>query len=308
MWWSPGVAERSTRLWREHPDWFSEDVISSSGDTADVYLRPGNLAVKSWNTALVERFLSYGIDGFKLDDIYNYVKGRSQDQIDYADLINSNLAIAQSRKNDFAVNICNCGLAQNFYLMSGQNQLITSDPVGSKQFRHRAKYLHALNVNGAAILADHVELTRGDISPEDMDEPGFYDAVDFTSVVPLGMVLQTKFRQPPGAHYARWFKIYKGYKFYRMQWVNIPLLAGQPEAYLLQDGKQLYFSFFAETDGARFKGKVRLVNLIPGTRYELNEVGGGGLRLGEFTAIGDSYNFPVSFSHSLVLHVAPRER
>jgi hypothetical protein len=302
LWWVPGVAEKSSQLWNNHRDWFSREVISSTEDTADVFLKPNHSDVINWNKALIKRFLSYGIDGFKQDDIYHYVSNRPQDHVDYAKLINSNLSIAQSIKKDFTINSCNCGIAQNFYLMSGQNQLITSDPVGSKQFRHRAKYLHALNVNGAAILGDHIELTQGDIDPDDMDKPGFYHSVDFTSVVPLGLVLQTKFRQTPGAHYNRWFKIYNDRQFYRMEWVNIPLQFNQPETYLLRDNKQLYFSFFTQEKNATFNGMIKFSHLMLGHTYKITNLATGA-ELGSFTAMSDTQPFHVSFTHSLVLHL-----
>lgn len=306
LWWSPGVAEKSSRLWKTHPDWFAGDVVSSTGDTADVYLKPGRADVRDWNRALVRRFAGYGVDGFKQDDIYHMLSTRSADRANYANLINSNLATARAINPDFAINSCNCGLAQNFYLLPGQNQLITSDPVGSRQFRHRAKYLHALNVNGAAILGDHIELTRGDIDPSDMDEPGFYDGVDFTSVVPLGMVLQTRLRKDPGKHYQRWFDIYRKYRFYRMQWVNLPLRAGRPESYLLRDGNTLYFTFFADRDRGPFTGNVTLGHLRDGAHYRISRLPDETV-IATFTADGPAWSLPVSFRHSLVLRVAPLE-
>jgi hypothetical protein len=78
VWWSPGVPEEDTELWRQHLDWFSKKVISSTGDTEDVFIDPGNPLVRSWNSALIKRFLSYGVDGFKQDDIYNYISSRPQ--------------------------------------------------------------------------------------------------------------------------------------------------------------------------------------------------------------------------------------
>jgi alpha-galactosidase len=305
IWWTPGVAEKGTDLWKKHPQWFSRDVISSSSDTEDLYLYPGIRQVQDWNKALVKRFVGYGVDGFKQDDVYHYIGNRQQDQIDYARLINFNLSIAQSLKKDFTINTCNCGLAQNFYLMPGQNQLITSDPVGAKQFRRRAKYLHALNVNGAAILGDHIELTDGDVGPEEMDVPGFYDSVDFSSVVPLGLVLQTKFRQHPGKHYKKWFQIYRDYKFYNMKWVNVPLRNDQLETYLLQDNNKLYYSFFTRNSNRVFEGIVDLIHLVPKLRYKVSDIVNGKI-LKTFIAADSSMQLKVSFIHSLTISVLPQ--
>lgn len=304
LWWVPGVAEEDTIIARNNPHWLTDDVLSSTDDTSDIYLDPQNPDVVTWNTALVERLVRYGIDGFKQDDIYNYLGTSPAEQQSYAALINGNLEIAQSINADFAVNSCNCGLAQNFYMMPGQNQLITSDPVGSKQFRARAKYLHALNVNGAAILSDHVELSQGDVGPDDMDQPGFYDAVDFSSIVPLGMVLQTKFRQDPGAHYVRWFSIYNQYRFFDMTWVNVPKVSGRLETYLLKDARSNYYSFFTDEDDADFEGPVHFVNLSADQSYDVFNIVSQ-RSLGTFTASGTVSTFNVSFSHSVTLQVTP---
>lgn len=304
IWWVPGVAEEETELWQDHPGWFTEEVVSSSGDTSDVYLDPRNKEVINWNKTLVKRFTNYGVDGFKQDDIYHYISGNPDDHKAYAALINSNLAIAQSIKRDFVINTCNCGLAQNFYHMSGQNQIITSDPVGSKQFRRRAKYLHALNVNGAAILGDHVELTRGDVGPDEMDEPGFYDTVDFSSIVPLGMVLQTKFREDPGILYKKWFQIYNNYKFYNMEWINIPMRHNKLETYLLRDDNKLYFSFFTEKEKIHFDGEVELMHLIPGNEYKIYNILDD-VTNKTFTATKVTHKLKLGFTHSLTICVAP---
>lgn len=304
IWWIPGVAEEGSDLWKNHPDWFTEEVVSSTGETEDIYLDPNNHEVRNWMKALVERFLSYGVDGFKQDDIYHYVSGKAKDRQVYAELINNNLAIAQFIRKDFVINTCNCGIAQNFYQISGQNQLITSDPVGSKQFRHRAKYLHAVNVNNAAVLGDHVELSQGDVGPEEMEEPGFYDDVDFESIVPLGMVLQTKFRNNPGPLYKKWFQIYDKYKFYKMEWINIPIQNNRLEAYLMKDNRNLYFSFFIEDNNSLFDGKVRLIHLIPGIKYKVFNLVDD-TAVATFTAKREWQMLQLKFKERMVIGVAP---
>jgi len=303
IWWVPGVAEQGTDLHDNHPDWFTDSVICSTGETGDYYLNPTNPAVVTWNTNLIQRFLSYGVDGFKQDDIYNYINHDSSYQKAYSALINSNLSIAQSIKPDFAINTCNCGLCQNLFHLNGQNAIITSDPVGSHQFKHRAKYLHALNVDGAAILGDHVELTRGDVSPADMDVPGFYDSVDFASIVPLGMVLQTKFKKHPSALYQKWFNIYNTYKFYKMQWVNIPLILGETETYLMRDSlNNLYFSFFT-ADSSSYAGNITLSHLTPGLNYSVYDIVNN-TSLGSFTASSDVYQYNANFNYCHVIKVS----
>lgn len=302
IWWVPGVAEKGTDLHDTHPDWFYEEVVSPTGDTADWYMDPTKTEVADWNDNLIQRFLAYGADGFKQDDIYHIVTDVPAYHQSYASLINSNYDITTATDPDFVINTCNCGLAQNFYHMPGQNQIITSDPVGSKQFRHRAKYLHALNVNGAAILGDHAELTKGDVGPEELDEPGFYDSVDFSSIVPLGMVYETKFRSNPGVLYRKWLEIYNTYSFYKMEWVNVPLIPGELETYLMRDENDLYFSFFTPNDDEHYNGKVTLSHLTIGKSYTAYDIVNEE-NLVTFTAASDAHDLNVDFTHSLVLQV-----
>ena len=302
IWWVPGVAEKGTDLHNTHPDWFYEAVISPTRDTADWYMDPTKTEVADWNYKLIQKFLTYGVDGFKQDDIYHIVSDDPSYHQSYATLINSNYDITTATNPDFVINTCNCGLAQNFYHMAGQNQIITSDPVGSKQFRHRAKYLHALNVNGAAILADHVELTKGDVGPDELDEPGFYNSVDFSSIVPLGMIYETKFRSNPGVLYRKWLDIYNTYQFYKMEWVNIPLIPGQLETYLMRNANDLYFSFFTPNDDEHYNGKVILSHLTIGKGYTVYDIVNE-KNLVTFIATSDTHNLNIDFTHSLVIQV-----
>lgn len=304
LWWVPGVAERNTKLRKRHRDWFLNKVEASTGDTGDYYLDPTNPEVQQWHDALVKRLVGYGVDGFKQDDIYHISTNDPKVHQAYADLINGTLKTAQSIKPDFVVNSCNCGVCQNFYQFPGQNQIITSDPVGSRQFRLRAKYLHALNVNGSAILGDHVELTRGDVGPKELKKRKFYDTVDFASVVPLGMVLQTKFRRDPGALYRKWFRIYNQYKFHEMQWINVPYTGGPIETYLVQRDDERYFSFFTEKSDRAFRGTVELTNLKPNMTYSVYDIVNE-VDLGNFPTSSSRHHLSVNFSGSHVLQVKP---
>ena len=230
-WWVPGVAEDHTNLYDEHSNWFYTKAIpswGSSDETGDWYLNPTRSDVRAWNRNIVERLVGYGFDGFKLDDIYEIISDDPAMHREYSELISDIYTRARGLRSDFAVNICNCGIAQNFFQFRGQNQLITSDPINAKQMRLRGKYLHALNVGNAAILGDHIELTQGDIGPDDLQEASFYRRVtdaDFASVVALGMVLQTKFTLDPGDRYRIWFQLYREHKLYEANWVNLPYFA-----------------------------------------------------------------------------------
>lgn len=302
VWWVPGVSEKWTDFHKNHKNLFTKEVISSTQDTSDYYIQPDDEDTIKWNKNVVERFLSYGVDGFKQDDIYDYSSNNPDENKAYANLINNNFTLATSYKKDFVINTCNCWVAQNFYQISWQNQLITSDPVWSKQFRIRAKYLHALNINWAAILWDHVELTKWDVNSDELDEDWFYDSVDFTSIVPLWLVLETKFKEHPWDLYKKWFWIYNKYKFYSMDWINIPLYQWTLEQYLLKKENKLYFSFYTKESNKDYSWKITLNHLIPHKKYSIFDVRAQ-KNIHTFKTTSSSYTLQIKFNHSLIIEV-----
>jgi alpha-galactosidase len=297
LWWVPGVAEEETEVAEAHPDWLLTPVESSTGDTADVYLDPTRPEVVEWNRGVVARLLGYGADGFKQDDVYEVISDEPAVHRAYSGLFHDIFEHAAAIQPNVGINTCNCGVAQNVYDFPGENMLITSDPVGSRQLRMRARIYRALDLGGAALLGDHVELTRGDVGGDELDEPGFYDSVDFASIVPLGLVLQTKLRGDPGELYRTWFALYRDYRFFDMEWVDIPYFGGV-ERYLLRDGDDLVFSFFSETP----QDAVTLDHLTPGQTYSVVELPGEDHLL-DIAPSGDTYELDVRLENSLVLAV-----
>ena len=315
LWWTPGVAEKDTQLYDDHPDWFYSKVTPSWGksdDTGDWYLNPSLEEVRTWNKEIVQRFIGYGADGFKQDDVYEISSDAIDIHREYSALFKDIFTTATSMKTDFVINTCNCGLAQNIFDFPGENQIITSDPVGPLQFRRRAKYLHALNLNGAAILGDHIELAEGDVGGDEISSSSWYERIsdaDFASTVALGMVLETKFRVDPGERYRKWFDLYTEYKFYKMEWVNIPYFPWNPlETYLMRDGSDLYFSFFAisDEDGGykegNYTGNVELSNLEAGKTYSVYDIVNEE-NMPSLTATTDTQQYDVSFTGCLVIKV-----
>ncbi len=312
VWWTPGVAESGTNLFASHPDWFYSKVTPSWGnskDTGDWYLDPSLEEVRQWNINIVKRFMSYGVDGFKQDDVYEIISDDPDIHLQYSALFKDIYTMAASINPDFVINTCNCGIAQNFHHFPGENQLITSDPVGPLQFRRRAKYLHGLNINGAAVLGDHIELVEGDVGSDEIRNPAFYDKIsdaDFASVVALGMVLETKFTQDPGDRYRKWFALYSDYRFYDMEWINTSFFSWKPvETYLLSNGVNLYFSFFTQNEGT-YTGSVELSNLIPGSTYSVYDIVNDKI-LEPFVAASSNEQYDISFTGCLVVEVKAQE-
>jgi hypothetical protein len=319
LWWTPGVAEKDTQLYDDHPDWFYSKVTPSwgtSNETGDWYLDPSLEEVRNWNKGLVKRFIDYGADGFKQDDVYEIDSEDSEIHKQYSALLRDIFTTATKMKPDFVINTCNCGIAQNFYDFYGENQLITSDPVGPAQFRRRAKYLHALNINSAAILGDHIELAEGDVGGDEIIDSSWYARIsdaDFASAVALGMVLETKFRVDPGERYRKWFELYSQYEFYQMEWINIAYFEWKPvETYLMKDGDDLYFSIFTPSPDSpdeeenSYTGSVELSHLEVGATYSVYNIVNE-KELTSFTADLSIVKYGVSFTGCLVLEVSKNQ-
>lgn len=309
LWWSPGITEDKTKLKKTHPDWLLNKTRLSwatAEESGEYYLNPENKDVIAFHKSLLDRFIGYGADGFKQDDIYQLFHKNKDYIIAYNDLINSDLSYCAVKKNDFVVNTCNCGLTQNFYDFPGQNQLITSDPVGASQVRLRGKYLMALNVNGSAVLGDHVELTQEDSAYDIMRTREFYDAIsdaDFASSIALGMVYQTKFSIDPGTRYKKWVDIYNKYRFYKMKWVNVPFYNDPVECYLLTNDSAMYFSFFTSKSSVdSFKGDVVLTHLEKGKKYQVTDLLNGTV-VKIISADSDRISIPVEFTGCVIFEV-----
>lgn len=145
-----------------------------------------------------------------------------------------------------------------------------------------------------------------------------YDSItdsDFASTVALGMVLESKFTREPGEKYRKWFSLYSEYKFYDMEWINIPYFAWDPvETYLMKDGKDLYFSFFTPSEDSddckegckcevSYSGKVLLSNLVADETYSVYDITNN-KNLSSFTAASDTIKYDVLFAGCLFVKVS----
>eukprot|EP00123_Amoebidium_parasiticum_P015350 comp22921_c0_seq2/m.36278 comp22921_c0_seq2/g.36278 ORF comp22921_c0_seq2/g.36278 comp22921_c0_seq2/m.36278 type:complete len:293 (-) comp22921_c0_seq2:892-1770(-) len=259
-----------------------DKVLSSTGDTGDVYLDARREDVKQYTRKVVERFIStYGADGFKQDDVYQ-MRGNDQSlQAAYNQLFRDILTTARTFKSDAVINTCNCGITQNFYDMPGQNQVITSDPLGAKQYRLRAKYLKAISLETTAVLGDHIELMdENDPGPSDLSQANYYKIFgdyEFASMIALGLVPETKFNRDPRKDtdkYKFWFNLYNKYQFGRMQWLNVPYFPWAAfETYCLRDARgNLYYSFFHKEKNGRVATTTALGYLQPGVTYNVTDM------------------------------------
>ena len=74
IWLAPFVAEKSSALYREHPDWFQyrgqERVFTGANWSGGYALDPYNEEVRAYVRQSVERFKAMGVTLFKLDFLY----------------------------------------------------------------------------------------------------------------------------------------------------------------------------------------------------------------------------------------------
>lgn len=308
-WWSPLTVDKGTKTDKKHRDWFYAEEIPSWSvkEEGDRLLNPANSEVQEWNRSIVKRFVGYGFDGFKQDDIYQIPTDDVKVRKAYASVVCENLKIAQEIKRDFTINTCNCGVAQNFYQFPGENQLITSDPTTYQSIRQRGKILHALNVSGSAILGDHVELgLLTDVEDEEakqlLGQAAWYNDADLASQVALGMVLETKFTRDPGKNYERWFKIFHEKKFVSMEWINVPFFGEYPERYIMKSNDAQYHSFFTENYNDSYKGSIVIDHIEKGSKYSVTNIETN-KTVAVFTADSTSHAINTAFKGHLVLEV-----
>ncbi len=309
-WWSPLNVSKDANLFKTNPSWYYTEEIPSwdASPQGDWNLNSSLEAVRTWNKGIVSRFVNYGFDGFKQDDVYQIaLKSGETNPTNiyqtYAQCFTDIWTTARSIKSDFSINTCNCGVAQNFYDFPGQDQLITSDPVSYADIRARGKVLQAFNVNGAAILGDHIELGKNpDVTATQLKKASWYNDVDLASEVALGMVLETKFLVDPGANYKTWFDIYTVNKIYQMEWVNVPFYGTYPERYIRKNSTVMIQSYFMKNNSTSFNGNITIDNLTSGKSYTVKNMKTNTV-LKTFTATANSYSLAVNFTGSLILEI-----
>jgi hypothetical protein len=76
--------------------------------------------------------------------------------------------------------------------------------------------------------------------------------------------LQTKLVADPGAHYRRWFDLYRTWRFFEWEWVDVPPTRSL-ETYVMKKDGRFVESFFANQD---IDG-VGVVALEPGVAYDV---------------------------------------
>jgi alpha-galactosidase len=278
IWWAPLAVDPQSKLFAKNPD-----IILLNADEApqyitwwnSYYMSPVYKGTLDHTKAMVEKFMGdWNYDGLKLD-------GQHQNACppDYNwkhDLINPEEApegipaffkliyqTARQIKPHSIIEICPCGDAMSFYNIPYTNQFVSSDPVGSKQIRSKAKTYKAIAPN-TAYFGDHVELSDS--------------ARDFASTIGVGGVPGSKFTWPKDNPLApegpfvltsenenlwkKWITLYNRKMLSTGNYLGELYDIGYdiPETHVIQKADTLYYAFFAN----KWKGMIHLKGLSQG--------------------------------------------
>jgi len=279
IWWMPPAAQPGDDLgeWpsatpgmadvtKNHPEWLimDEDGTFPKDDRKMYYLCPTVTEVQDYIRELTIRFIrDWDFDGHKLDAYFtvppcfnpaHHHSDPAESHEELPILFKIIYEVTKSIKPNSVIEICNCGVAQDYFQAQYIDQPVTADPVGSKQVRRRIKAFKALMGPQTAAYADHVELTAMD--RETWREFGR----DFASGVGTGGVIGTKFTWPRGGvddvvltpekelHWQKWFDIYNEKMLSKGDYLNLYDIAyDKPETHVVRKGANIYYGFYAES-------------------------------------------------------------
>jgi alpha-galactosidase len=289
LWWYPLCVEDGHGRWdshvyaiadlyRAHPDWLvhNADGTVARNNRHLAMLCPALPEVQAHVAALTRRFITdWGFDGHKLDNIYtvpacfNPAHHHQRPEESTAAMAEAYRIIFETTrrlKPESVTQICPCGTPITLHLLPWTDQTVTADPTSSAQIRQRIKFYKALAGPRTAVFADHVELSDG--------------GADFASEIGPGGVPGTKFIWPADSevrarlkedwaltpeklrHWTRWFGIYNLHRPAKGEYLNLYDLGfDRPEGHVLRRDERLYYAFFAEAAGRRWKGRVPLRGL-----------------------------------------------
>ena len=306
LWWMPGDVSPGTTIDTNHPEWFARDINGEvqhfNGPWGEVsedrLLCPSLKEVQDWHRDFTQKAVQvWGFDGFKLDSQYNVAgpcyaenhghQSPDEAEADYAKLYKTIFETAKAIKPDFTVNICNCGVSQNMYLLPYQNRMVVADPTSPAQVRQRAKLQKAFFGPASAVLGDHVELYGN----------------DFASSLATGCVLETKYTTLNSAEkveYSKWLNLGKDLGLSSGQFMGDLYLYGfdDPEAYAVKKEDIMFYGFFADS----FKGNIELRGLESGKTYKVMDYING---TDYGTVTGPTAALKVSIKSNLLLAAVP---
>jgi len=277
LWWMPFSVSFKTALLAEHPEYL---IYTEEGTPRfmpsffkSFYLCPACPGVVEHTRLQVQRLMSYGVDGLKIDgnnqncvpSCYNPDHKHPYPEASvealpafYKMVYETALSVNPKAK----IEICPCGTNQSFYLMPYMNETVASDPHTSWQIRLKGKTLKALTGSHSVFYGDHVELSDGH--------------TDFASTIGVGGAIGTKFVVPVGIYmntesgdvsltperekeWRKWITLSNENPLargvYRGELYDIGF--DRPEAHAVQMKGSMYYAFYSPS----IDGKVELRGL-----------------------------------------------
>eukprot|EP01134_Creolimax_fragrantissima_P002122 CFRG2122T1 len=219
--------------WSDQPEADELGIYSSAGyspitgNRGDDYLLKPNSNTQAYILETVDMLKDWGVKGIKADDVSEPTSAADDDeQLAWTEI---NHSVAKENP-DFSYMRCTCGMMQSFHNnIAGMNTITTSDFMG-KQLRHRIKAINALNLGGAAIMSDYIELNsnaEADGNRNEVESKDLYENLPagvIETVVGLGAVLQTKCSSTEAtSHYNTWFQKYNDWALSdttQTTWIN----------------------------------------------------------------------------------------
>lgn len=241
-------------LAQKHPEWLIKDKQGNyCTDSRYLWnLCPAVPEVQQYIKETTEKFINdWDFDGIKLDayyvvpPCYNPLHNHKRPEESFEKLPELFKIIYETTKElkpDAVVELCNCGVPQDFYQSVWTDQPVTSDPLNALQVRRRIKSMKALWGISSPVYADQIEFTNG----------------DFASALGTGGVLGTKFTYNNGPEdvllntkkekiWEKWFKLYKEKMLAKGEYLNLyDVIFDKPETHVIRKGDTLFYAFFQE--------------------------------------------------------------
>ena len=302
---------------RAHPDWLCRNADGSvaRNNRGLAILDPAVPGVQEYTVGLTRRFIQdWGFDGHKLDNVYfvppcydSPYHERPEDSLAAFAHVYALIQDTTRRLKPHSVTqVCPCGTPPTFSLLPHYDQAVTADPTSSVQVRRRGKFYKALLGPGAAVFADHVELSDG--------------GTDFASAVGTGGIPGTKFVWPEDEAvrarvdewhglsperetlWKRWFALYEEHRLAQGEYLNLYDVAySVPEGHVIRKRNWLYYAFYTPRAEHRFVGTVELRGLDARIYRVTDYVNGRDLGVVE----GPVATLDVAFEGSLLVQAAP---
>ncbi len=316
LWWAPLAADPESELYKQHPEMA---LINENGTTQDIswwdsyYLCPAYEGTIDYSRKLVEKFIGeWKFDGLKIDGqhlnaappCYNSAHHHEYPEKSYEQLPEFWKMVYETAKEinpDAVIEICPCGTACSFYLMSWMDQPVSSDPLSSWQIRLKGKTYKALMGPQTAYYGDHVELSDG--------------GIDFASTIGIGGVIGSKFTWPNDRlehdknlltekkelSWNQWMGLYLHYMLPLGEYKGHVYDIGfdKPEGHLIKKGNNYYFAFYSDN----WNGQVELRGL-ENKSYIIKDYVNQKM-IGEVT--GPKANIDLSFKGYILLEAIPNK-